>query len=72
MPESNYFSNYLDWKLKNGLELPVYIIGKGKKNFMIDLKEVRIKEDEEQLYVIREGFYSINKGVHLNIPEEFL
>nr|WP_245405185.1 CRISPR-associated helicase Cas3' [Algoriphagus sp. AGSA1] len=75
VPENNYFSNYLsyqDWKLKNGLELPIYLIDKGKKSFIIDLKEVRIKEDKEQLYVIREGFYSIGKGIDLNIPEEII
>lgn len=73
--ENSYFSNYLayqDWKLKNGLELPMYLIDKGKKSFIIDLKEVKIKEDKEQLYVIREGFYTIEKGVDLNIPEDFL
>lgn len=75
IPENKYFSNYLgyqDWKLKNGLELPIYLIDKGKKNFVIDLMEVVVKEDMEHLFVIREGFYTIEKGVDLNIPEEFI
>lgn len=75
IPENNYFSNYLsyqDWKLRNGLEIPLYLLDKGRKNFIIDLKKVRIKEDEEQIYVIRNGFYSIQKGVDLNIFEDLI
>ena len=37
---------------------------------MIDLKKVRIKEDEEQLHVIRDGFYSIEKGVDMSKIDE--
>jgi CRISPR-associated endonuclease/helicase Cas3 len=58
-PISNTFYNYFsfqNWKLKNSLELPVYLIEKGKKLHMIDLQKIRIKGEYEIIYVIREGF----------------
>lgn len=64
-PFSNTFYNYFsfqNWKLKNSLELPVYLIEKGKKLHMIDLVLVKIKEECERIYVIREGFYNSEKG----------
>lgn len=71
-PGNTYFSNYLsyqEYKLRNGVELPFYLIEKGKKNFIIDVKTVTIKEDKEIIYVIREGFYSFQKGVDLNLHD---
>ena len=65
-PLSNTFYNYFsfqNWKLNNSLELPVYLIEKGKKLHMIDLVRIRIKEEYENIYVIREGFYDNEKGV---------
>jgi len=65
-PLSNTFYNYFsfqNWKLKNSLELPVYLIEKGKKLHMIDLVPIRVKEEYENIYVIREGFYDKEKGV---------
>ena len=67
-PTSKFFYNYFgfqNWKLNNSLELPVYLIEKGKKLHMIDLVRIRIKEDYENIYVIREGFYDKQKGVCL-------
>jgi CRISPR-associated endonuclease/helicase Cas3 len=65
-PTSKFFHNYFgfqNWKLNNSLELPVYLIEKGKKLHMIDLEKIRIKDEEEIIYVIREGFYDKEKGV---------
>lgn len=65
-PETGYFYNYLsfqNWKLSNSIELPIYLIEKGKKNHMLDIKTVKIKDELETLYVIREGFYNKQKGV---------
>jgi CRISPR-associated endonuclease/helicase Cas3 len=65
-PTSKFFYNYFsfqNWKLNSSLELPVYLIEKGKKLHMIDLEKIRIKEEEEIIYVIREGFYNKTKGV---------
>lgn len=70
MPESTYFNNYLsyqNWKIHNSLELPVYLVEKGKKNYMIDLKDISIKNEKQTICVIREGFYSFKKGAVLNI-----
>jgi len=65
-PKSKFFYNYFDfqnWKLRNSLELPIYLIEKGKKLHMIDIESVWIKDDEEIILVIREGFYNKIKGV---------
>lgn len=67
-PTSNYFYNYFDfqnWKLQHSLELPVYLIDKCKKSHMIDIIKIRIKDEIEQILVIREGFYNYNFGVKL-------
>lgn len=65
-PTSKFFYNYFDfqdWKLQNSLELPVYMIEKGKNLHMIDLERISIKEDEETIYIIRKGFYNKSNGV---------
>ncbi len=65
-PPSNFFYNYFsfqNWKLNNSLELPVYLIEKGKKLHIIDLINIKIKEENESIYVIRKGFYDKIKGV---------
>lgn len=65
-PESKFFYNYLDfqsWKLKNSLELPVFLIEKGRKLNMVDIQRIFIKDEEEIIYVIRKGFYNRTKGV---------
>jgi CRISPR-associated endonuclease/helicase Cas3 len=65
-PTSKFFYNYFsfqNWKLNNSLELPVYLIEKGKKLHMIDLEKIRIKDEEATIYVIRGGFYNGTDGV---------
>jgi len=65
-PETIYFQNYLslqNWKLFNSVELPVYLIEKGRKKHMVDIKKIKVKEETEMIYVIREGFYNRLKGV---------
>lgn len=74
-PESLHFYNYLDfqnWKLKNSLELPVYLIKKGEKLSMIDLKKVNIRDETETIYVIREGFYNNRKGASFIEEDQFM
>lgn len=74
-PETNYFNSYLsyqNWKLSNSVELPVYLIEKGKKNHMVDLKSIKIKDETETIYVIREGFYNNKKGVTFIEEDTFL
>jgi len=71
-PESHYFSNYMgfqEWKLKNGLELPIYLLERGKRNSMVDMMEIIIKEEKEKIYILRGGFYSFEKGVDFSINQ---
>jgi CRISPR-associated endonuclease/helicase Cas3 len=74
-PDHSYFCNYLEfqsWKIKNSLELPLYLIEKGRKNHMIDVENIKIKDETETLYVIRKGFYNNIKGVTFNEESVFL
>ncbi|MDD3945259.1 MAG: CRISPR-associated helicase Cas3' [Bacteroidales bacterium] len=71
-PLSNTFYNYLNfqnWKINNSLELPVYLIEKGENSHMIDLVKIRIKDDEEVIYVVREGFYNRIEGLYFSEAE---
>lgn len=73
-PQSSYFYNYLsfqNWKLFNSVELPVYLIEKGRKKNMVDIKKITVKDEVETIYVIREGFYDKNKGVSF-VEEDIL
>lgn len=74
-PVTEYFSNYLsfqNWKLKNSVELPAYLVAKGRKSYLIDTKTVIIKDEEETIFVLKEGLYSFDVGVRLDIAEQFL
>lgn len=75
MPDSIYFYNYLkyqNWKLENSLELPLYLIEKAKKNHIIDILKIQIKDNEETIYVVREGFYNNKKGILFVEEDVFL
>ena len=72
-PESPYFRNYLEfqaWKLSCSLEVPVYLIEKYRKENILDMVTVHIGEDEENILIIREGFYDFEKGVSLPSKED--
>lgn len=74
-PISKYFYNYFsfqNWKLNNSIELPIYLIEKSKKAHMIELEKIRIKEEDEFIYVIREGFYNKEKGAAFTEIEEII
>lgn len=74
-PESLHFYNYLDfqsWKLKNSLELPVYLIEKGKRLSMVDIKNITIRDETEVIYIIREGFYDNRKGASFIERDQFM
>ncbi|MEN6453199.1 MAG: CRISPR-associated helicase Cas3' [Prolixibacteraceae bacterium] len=74
-PEFKYFHNYLrlqNWKLRNSVELPVYLIEKGRKQHMIDIQKINVRDEEEMIYVIREGFYDEKKGVTFTEGEQLL
>lgn len=74
-PDNSYFQNYLsfqNWKLSNSLELPIYLIEKGRKKHMIDIEKIKLKDEVETIFVIREGFYSKFKGVVFIEDDNFL
>lgn len=74
-PETSYFQNHLsfqNWKILKSLELPVYLINRGMKNHMIDIKYIKIKDEVETVYIIRKGFYDKNKGVTFMEEDNFL
>jgi CRISPR-associated endonuclease/helicase Cas3 len=65
----NYFA-YQTWKIKYSIELPVYLIEKGIKLHMIDKFKIQYRDEDEIILVIREGFYSYDKGVSFNELED--
>lgn len=67
----NYYS-FQNWKLKNSIEMPKYLIEKGKKQKKIEICKVRINEELEHVFVIREGFYNNEKGIAFSEDEQFL
>lgn len=74
-PETSYFQSHLsfqNWKISNSLELPVYLIDRGLKNHMIDIKSIKIKDEVETVYIIRKGFYDRRKGVSFIEEDVFL
>jgi len=74
-PESIFFYNYFDfqsWKLQNSVELPVYLIEKGKNLNMIDSYTIWIKDEKECIQVIRNGFYNFEKGASFIEDNQFL
>jgi CRISPR-associated endonuclease/helicase Cas3 len=73
-PPSNYFRNYLEyqsWKIKYSIEISVYLIKKGMKQYKIDLIKIHVKDETEKIYVIREGFYNINIGADFRELEQY-
>jgi CRISPR-associated endonuclease/helicase Cas3 len=65
-PPTYYFRNHLEyqsWKIRNSIELPVFLIENGRKQFKIDTMTIRIRDEVDTIYVIREGFYNFAKGV---------
>jgi CRISPR-associated endonuclease/helicase Cas3 len=65
-PPTFFFHNYLEyqsWKIEYSIELPVYLIEKGRRQYMVDLMKIRYGDEIEQIYVVRDGFYQYEKGV---------
>jgi len=68
-PPTSYFRNYLEyqsWKIKYSIELPVYLIEKGRKSYKIDLHQIKFQDKIETISIIRYGFYNYDKGVDFN------
>jgi CRISPR-associated endonuclease/helicase Cas3 len=74
-PPMKYFRNHLEyqsWKIKYSIDLPVYLIEKGRKLHMVDSHEIKYHDEVENILVIREGFYDYNKGVVFKETDNFL
>ncbi len=71
-PSKKYFSSYMNfqnWKIMNSVELPIYIINKGIKDFFIEKSEIKIGENTESLLIVRGGFYNAEVGYISNDKE---
>ena len=64
-PESVYYNklSFQSWKISNSVELPLYLVKKGEKNFRVDYKRVVVCGEELRLCVVRTGFYNYDIGV---------
>ncbi|RNC64154.1 CRISPR-associated helicase Cas3' [Proteiniphilum sp. X52] len=74
-PDSRFFSNYLEfqnWKIYYSVELPIYIINSGMMQHKIDVINIRIKDEEKSIYVIRENFYGNEMGAMFTEENIFL
>jgi CRISPR-associated endonuclease/helicase Cas3 len=74
-PSTHYFRSHLEyqsWKIQYSIELPVYLIEKGRKLHMVDLHKIKCQDDIENIYIIRNGFYNYDKGVIFNEIDNFL
>jgi CRISPR-associated endonuclease/helicase Cas3 len=70
-PEYKYFGSYMkfqSWKLNYSIEIPVYLIKIYMKKNILDIVPLTINEDNMNIYVVREKFYSFEKGIFL--PDE--
>lgn len=74
-PDSSYFKSYSEfqsWKLINAIELPMYLIEKYNKKYILELIPIQIYDEKSSIWVIREGFYNFDKGVYLPDVDNFL
>lgn len=74
-PESNFFYDYFafqKWKIENSIELPIYLIEKGKKQHKIKLSKIWFKDNEELIYVIQDGFYNKSKGINFQESDQII
>ncbi|UBM57210.1 CRISPR-associated helicase Cas3' [Marinilongibacter aquaticus] len=65
-PENPYFNNYMDWqefKMKNSVDLPVYLIQKGKNLYKIYQSEIYLKDDPIIVWRTHLGVYEFEKGL---------
>ena len=74
-PITNYFRNYFDfqsWKLESSINIPVYLIQKYEKNYIIERLKIIIGEEEESILVIKAGFYDFERGISLPEDDVFI
>ena len=66
-PPQKYWDklSYQAWKIANSIELPLYLVKRGEKDYRIDMFEVFIKGEPERIKVIRAGLYNYEIGIEL-------
>ena len=65
-PEKPYFVDYMEWqafKNENSVNLPVYLIRKGKKTHKIYQSKIYLKDEELEVWRTHEGVYGFEKGL---------
>ena len=69
-PDNPYFTNYLDWqafKNENSVDLPVYLIRKGKKLYKIYESPIYVKDEKMQVWRTNEDVYDFEKGLFFDV-----
>jgi len=72
-PENRYFSSYMDWqafKNENSVDLPVYLIRKGKKSHKIYQSKIYLKDEQIEVWRTYHGVYEFEKGLVFNAKME--
>lgn len=65
-PENKYFTNYMEWqafKNENSVDLPVYLIRKGKNLNKIYQSEIYLKDEPIMVWRTYEDVYQFEKGL---------
>jgi CRISPR-associated endonuclease/helicase Cas3 len=71
-PENPYFDNYMEWqafKNENSVDLPVYLIEKGKKFYKIYQSQIYLKDEEMKVWRTIDKVYEFEKGLFLSDSE---
>jgi CRISPR-associated endonuclease/helicase Cas3 len=71
-PKNPYFTNYMEWqafKNENSVDLPVYLIQKGKKLHKIYQSKIYLKDEEIEVWRTYEGVYKFETGLFFSDVE---
>jgi CRISPR-associated endonuclease/helicase Cas3 len=71
-PENPYFVNYMEWqafKNENSVDLPIYLIEKGKKLNKIYKSKIYLKDEEMEVWRTHLGVYEFEKGLFFSDVE---
>jgi len=66
-PENPYFTNYMEWqafKNENSVDLPIYLIQKGKHLNMAYQSKIYLKDEVIMVWRLIEGVYEFELGLH--------
>ena len=72
-PKSKYFTNYMEWqefKNENSVDLPIYLIRKGKKLSKIYQSKIYLKDEEMDVWRTHEGVYEFETGLFFSADQK--